>query len=649
MPSALTVAERQRVDRQLRLATLARGLLPGVNVPYYGHMRLSTAGHELDVLLGPVTRTGPEVSIIDWQRAPLSEVFFAYDEGEDYEIDVDQRFVSGRLLERNSIGFDAGELVRIASRNATYARQGEEWKSLPNLPIGRLNPRPPEARSRATSPIDITLDASQQRVVALPPLRSVLVLGEAGFGKTTVALHRLAALRKSARSNFRAAVIVPTEGLRRLSALLLDRLGAPDVEVWLYDQWAAKQARRAFRGLPRRESQDASAGVIRIKRHPAIRSALSEFATQSRRASDEDDWAPKTEAGTRYTDLEYFFGDRAYLERVAAESAGTVRAGDVAEAVEHTRVQFSETTEQEYAHVDAERLKTLDGRAIDEGTPMGDAKTIDTEDYAVLFELDRLRAHHRGRPAVSPNAYDCIVVDESQEFAPLELALIGRSRAPHGTLIVAGDAGQQVDPTACFTGWPATMAELGLRDYESATLEVSYRCPPEVTALARSILWPESAPPAERQDAASLAFTRFDNECHFVAWLIDELRSLGATDSRASVALICRTPEGARRMAVLVRRGIGVRLALDGDFPMHGGVSVTCVQEAKGLEFDHVVVPDASPRFYPDLPESRRALYVAVTRPMHQLVLATSGGWTPILGGGFTASMGAPPVPTRSA
>jgi superfamily I DNA/RNA helicase len=45
-----------------------------------------------------------------------------------------------------------------------------------------------------------------------------------------------------------------------------------------------------------------------------------------------------------------------------------------------------------------------------------------------------------------------------------------------------------------------------------------------------------------------------------------------------------------------------------------------------------VIVPDASPGTYPDTPEARRALYVAVTRTRQQLVLGAVAGQTPLLG-----------------
>jgi superfamily I DNA/RNA helicase len=52
---------------------------------------------------------------------------------------------------------------------------------------------------------------------------------------------------------------------------------------------------------------------------------------------------------------------------------------------------------------------------------------------------------------------------------------------------------------------------------------------------------------------------------------------------------------------------------------------VTCVAEVKGLEFDYVIVPDASPATYPDQPEARRALYVALTRAVHSVTIGAVG------------------------
>ena len=615
MADAIDSHLQKRIDDQLRLVQLARVLSPSASAPYFAHMRLETDGRIRDILLGPDTKTGGSVAIIDWRNAPLAEVFFSCVDGDDYEIDAGERTLTGTLVERNLVRFAQGELCEIEAAEGRLALQDGNWHWETEPPPG-LALRPEAARLRQSSPADVVLDAAQRRIVELPAGQAVLLLGEAGFGKTTVALHRLARLAERAGPRLRAAVIVPTEGLRRLSAALLERMGVDGVEVWLYDRWAGVQARRAFRKLPERESQDASAGVIRIKRDPALRAVLAELA------------ARRPGRQTRRRDLLHLFGDRVLMQKLAAASQQGIGAGMVAEVLEHTHIQFSTTAEEEFAHVDAERLVTVDGRSIDDGTPTEDAGTLDTEDYAVLFELDRLRAENTGAKPVQPHQYDCLVLDEGQEFATLELALLSRALAPGGSLIVAGDAAQQVDPTACFSDWDGSMAELGCAAFQTAVLEISYRCPPDVTELARRVLdggdlpWPPGP---------STVCLQFANECHQADWLTRQLRTLQTSDPRASAALICRTPEAARRLYQHLRRGLGLRLALDGDYQFVGGINVTSVQEAKGLEFDYVVVPDASASVYPPTPTSRRALYVAVTRASHQLILSTVGPGTEIL------------------
>jgi DNA helicase IV len=477
----------------------------------------------------------------------------------------------------------------------------------------------------------VVLDAVQAGVVAQPAGTKLLLLGEAGFGKTTVALHRLARLRREA-PGLHAAVLVPTEGLRRLTVELLEKLGVDDAHVWCFDDWAAAEARRAFPDIPLQTSQNTPAGVIRLKRHPALRAVLEQVARQPPVLDDEAPRHGLPHGRVRHGELEHVFGDAALMARVAAASGGAVTGVAVAEVLAHTHVQFSPPAKDAYAHVRKDARATADGRGLDEGTPTEDADTVDAEDHAVLFELDRLRAAARGERATAVSGYDVLVLDEAQELAPLELALAGRSLAAGGTLVVAGDAAQQVDPTSSFLGWEGTLAELGAADAARVTLAVSYRCPPDVTALARRIAGlPTEALPLGAQAEAHILRVELRHELHLTSWLVEALRGLQTQDPSSSIALICRTPEAARSVYRTLRHGLPVKLGLDGEVSLRAGIQVTCVAEVKGLEFDHVVVPDASARSYPATAEARRALYVAVTRATHQLVLASVGPGSPLL------------------
>jgi len=432
-----------------------------------------------------------------------------------------------------------------------------------------LSRRTVEERRRTPSLVDVTLDPAQAAAIRKPAGRALLVLGEAGHGKTTVLVHRVAHLWRTAK---RALVLVPTEGLVRLLWPLMRKLGV-DVDVWTFDAFARHQARRSFRRLPP-ESESAPPRVMRTKRSPKLRAAIAEIAARS------------TKRVSR-RDLFHLFGDRALV--------------DDEETLEWTRVQFSKTTERAWSHVvDKKRLVAVDGRALDDGTATAHATTIDVEDYPILFELDRLRAE---RPK-EPSKFDLIAVDEAQELAPLELRLIGRSLARGGTLVVAGDADQHTDATSTFLGWDAAMKELGAEDHDAVTLDIGYRCPPDVVALAHLARSGGPLPAATPTSIAELG---------------KELAALVEDDTSASVAIVCARPLTARAIAAGLARHVPARVVFDGKFLPRGPVQVTIVSEVKGLEFDYVLIVPAG--------MERNALYVAVTRARDQAVLVSSGEW----------------------
>ena len=104
MPDQLDAPWQQIVEDQLRLARDVRQALPELRVPYFAHMRLLREGRTRDVLLAGKTLIRPDITIIDWQDAPLAEVFFACREGEEYEVEVGDRTLGGTLTPAEPAG-----------------------------------------------------------------------------------------------------------------------------------------------------------------------------------------------------------------------------------------------------------------------------------------------------------------------------------------------------------------------------------------------------------------------------------------------------------------------------------------------------------------------------------------------------------------
>jgi len=634
--------QKKIIKEQHRLLEAVRRELPYNPEPYFAHMKISRNGVERNILIGPETVIGAEITIIDWQKAPMAEIFFAFREGEEYELEVNGQILTGKLLQRNLITYNRDGIKMIVTQDFTLRRSaagGYEVVLTGDRPLIRL--RDEKSRREKTLSLIAPLDKTQKQAVELPFTESVLVLGEAGYGKTTVALHRLAFLSMKAKNSgrsFKSVVIVATEGLKRLCISMLRKLGTGDTKVHTYDEWITIQARRVFTKIPRRISQDASPAVFRVKRHPAVRKILPAVAGRTHKSRNRDEKPPPVT--TSRDDALHLWGDQKLLQKMVDETGGELNQSMIKEVISHTRIQFSSTTEESHAHADPERLKAIDGRPLDYGTPMHDAGTNDVEDYTVLFEINRMRTGSDRTQKGKLEKYHHIVIDEAQEFAPLELAVIGRSLAPDGSLTAAGDERQQIDPTAYFSGWKNTVKDLGMDSHNRVTLEQSYRCPAQIDEFARALIRvggseTESSGLNTGSKTPSIRFSRFGNACHLLFHLSETLHYLIENDSNATAAVICAKETETVRMHSLLRRGIDTRLALDGEFDFEPGISVTSVREVKGLEFDYVIIPDASALRFPDSAESRRALYVAATRTMHHLWLSCVGTWSPVIPGHY--------------
>ncbi len=465
----------------------------------------------------------------------------------------------------------------------------------------------------------VRLDPIQRRVVGLPSSRSVLVLGAAGSGKTTVALRRLRELWARARDShraFRCAVIVPSDGLVALTEGMMNRTALRMFSPTTLNAWLRRAARASFAGVPEKMGRDASTGSILLKRHPAVRRAVRKLAREL--------------GPVRFTeayDLFYLWSDSRLLDEIVSESKGLLTQEMGREVLQHACLQFSELDEDDDEFA---RTRTEDGFDVVEGTPLQDAGSLDVEDYPVLFELDRVRAGPNFQRLPRKLLFDHIVIDESQDIAPMELAVLGRGLKPGGALTVVGDERQQTDVSAYFTGWGATTRELALKRPEIVHLEHSYRCPARVAQFSRALLESSVHSPAHGVETGDdLLLTRFADESTLVHDLSRELARVRKRDPSVRMALICRSASDARRLYGLLNGKLPCRWGCAGRGGQ-GVLSVTHVAEVKGLEFEIVILPDLTPETYPDQPEARRALYVAATRTLDQLCLATTGEWSPL-------------------
>ena len=217
-------------------------------------------------------------------------------------------------------------------------------------------------------------------------------------------------------------------------------------------------------------------------------------------------------------------------------------------------------------------------------------------------------------------AFGHIIVDEAQELSPMAWRLLMR-RSPSRSMTVVGDIAQTGDLSGA-SSWASVFTPYVADRWRLAELTVNYRTPAEIMELAGTVLAaidPQLRPPAS---------VRSTGEAPRVVRATGDLPVAVARELREAYV---RLGEG--RLGILVADaafadvstavlGVVADAAVGSDPDLTAPVAVLTVAQAKGLEFDDVIVvdPDA---IVAASPRGRSDLYVALTRATQRLTLVT--------------------------
>lgn len=679
--------------------------LPDIQQPYFAHMRLKTRGKIQDIMLGNQTFIGTEISgtIIDWRKAPLSKIFFIYREGEEYEEEINGRTLEGLILMRNILIIDKGILVEISTDNRVLHRiTNNQWKRFETSFIPRLSGGSGKSVSQQImgtrntgykSPvISALLDPEQFKIMTKNEGQPLLILGGAGSGKTTAALHRLAhaSYQEQRLSQLeKMLVILPEKGLVKLTKLLLTEMGVPKIKVLSFADWVKQQTENIMRDLPKRICKETPYSIIRLKKHPAILKLLPLYLKKveqdimgriKNRFPRNPEWvknfisnqdqpllkrllntkenalnniktpSDKPKALAKQLILRFFdeeiellfdlnsdrlalFTDKTLLTKLINEIKKDTNEELISDVIQRTSLQHLPTSPESYHDYEQDRLLMADGKSILNNDSDELAGSIDQEDFPILFELLRLKTGEYRIGEKSLSTYTHLLIDETQDFSPLELSLLKGTITKKTTITVAGDSMQQIDPTAYFDDWQTVLTRLGITGTAPLQLKTIYRSPKPIADFAHKVLGPiaPSISPNTVRDGMPVLFNHYLNQGLAITALVDTLENLTQNEPMANIVIITRNVSQAKKLYPILHDILNLQLVLDGEFSFKQGIELTEVSQVKGLEFDYVIIPDASEKNYPNSLESRRLMHVAATRAIHQLWVLWTGNKSSII------------------
>ncbi len=729
MPPLLEQMERLQSLADQRRKEQSQGQVD-LRSPYFGRLVLEEKGKQREVLIGRGTYldTKSGIRIVDWRDAPVSRLYYRYQEGDDYSEVFGDREVEGEVITRRSVTITDGSLRRITCPQGSFARTAQAtWRRLDpgstqlsggegsayragNLGIGGDS----TSEEKTLKEITALIDGRQFELITRSESGLVVIQGGAGSGKTTIGLHRLAYLAFQDTRRFRPdkmLVVVFNDALCRYIAQVLPALGVDGVAIRTYVDWAEKLRRLHLMGLPSSYSTDAPVQVTRLKKHPVMLRVIDEYVADLavrledelraaiERSGREDqaerlltEWESTKTRPLRHrahhlgvvaerfgrelgTDLRVaveristqgtklardvvsawseLLTDRSRIEAAfAAYAPGAISSQDLSRALDWCAAACHRVTSDMEARRDGVHTGEADdpadskrGRSEDseedtssddhsqgiDGARVDDHATLDREDDTLLLRLhQRMRGPLlRGSKVKEALVYEHMLIDEAQDYSPVELAVLFDTVSAGRSITLAGDTAQRLHMDNGFTDWNGVLSELNLSHVEVEPLKLSYRSTQEIIDLAHSVLGhlaPEDRGIAVRHGAPVELF-RFGHSGDAAGFLAEQLRALMLSEPRASVAVVARFPEQADAYHEALVKGEVPRLRriADQDFPFRPGVDVTDIRQVKGLEFDYVILVEVTAPTYPQSDDARHLLHIGSTRAAHQLWILTTG------------------------
>ncbi|GAA4585120.1 AAA family ATPase [Planotetraspora phitsanulokensis] len=257
----------------------------------------------------------------------------------------------------------------------------------------------------------------------------------------------------------------------------------------------------------------------------------------------------------------------------------------------------------------------------------GMADILDAERFAERQQADEVYLTTAERAAGDRTwAFGHVIVDEAQELSEMAWRTVMR-RCPSRSMTIVGDIAQ-TGSAAGAASWGRVLEPYLQKRWREAALSVNYRTPSELMEVAARVLelvGPDlKAPESVRETGEHPWATRVDDLVAELGRVVQD----EVVDGGRLVVIVPSSDEA--RLGAAVAAEVPGAVTGAGPAALDAPVSVMSVADAKGLEFDAVIVVEPE-RILRESPRGPSDLYVALTRATRRLGVIYTGGLPAVL------------------
>ena len=590
-------------------------------IPYFGRIDFLEKKENSKVMptyIGIHTFYDPEsraTLIHDW-RAPVSSMFYDHELGE-----AGYRSPSGEIKGEISLKRQyriRGGKMEFMIESALTVHDDILQKELSSNADDKMKN------------IVATIQREQNQIIRNEDIRTLIIQGVAGSGKTSIALHRIAYLLYTFRDSISSKdilIISPNKVFSDYISNVLPELGEETVPETSMEQILSgvlehKYKYQTYFGLVNELLEKPSSSLIDRIAYKASFGFISELDKFILHIENTYFKAADVKL-TKYITIPAPFIEEQYLrfnrypirrrfdamadymlDMLKIQYAFTVTTAGRNLLKKEIRLMFAGNND---IQVYKDFFKWTNNPGM---FKMRKGHTLEYSDLAPLAYL-HLALEGSGN---QPFRVKHLLIDEMQDYSPIQYKVIQKLFPCRKTVL--GDAGQSVNPYGSST---AETIQKSLTASEIMKLCKSYRSTFEITDFAQKIHPNAELEPVARhgEKPQILQFGSAVEELSGIMGLISTYRKSGYK----SLGIICKTEQQAREMAdVLKSYANDISFLSSQSSAFVQGIVITSAHMAKGLEFDEVIIPQTDERNYRSEID-KSMLYVAVTRAMHRLTL----------------------------